>query len=225
MRTEEENNEWKAEAPYLASLPKENPFLVPEQYFDKLPGTISNSLYAKKLKEEITASGFIVPDQYFNSLAERIQTETIQLITAVFPASTGFTTPDLYFQKLQSSILAKTITAAVVPETIVTPLPARKESRIIRLWHSNLLKYASAACFVLVTAFGFYLNHQDFSKDTTTSVDMANEQMLYDIDEQDIIDHIEGNTAEDKKITPSDADMENYILNNYSQNDLSSDYN
>ena len=54
--------------------------------------------------------------------------------------------------------------------------------------------------------------------------DMAMEQMLYDIDEEAIIEHIETNPELIQKATASELAMENYILSNYSQNDLETDF-
>lgn len=260
MKTDIENNEWKAEAPYLASLPKVNPFSVPEHYFNTLPDLIHNSVFAEELKKKIPVSGFIVPDQYFNNSADqffnvikdRILAETAEDIHVDFPKETGFSTPDLYFQNLQSRILAKTtgetvfeqslkdnrIVAEISPLAVVKPLTIKRTltaeessanvkplgdvkplTKITRLWHSGLLKYTSAACFILVSAFGLYLNQQNFQKEAGAA-EIANEQMLYDINEQDIIDHIQGISAD--KQTVSNTDLESYLLNNYSQNELSS---
>jgi len=240
MKTDEENNEWKAEAPYLASLQKVNPFIVPENYFDTLPDAISNSVYFDELKQTVPASGFTVPDNYFVSLQDRIQFATTDDTFSIseplldkFPVNAGYSTPDQYFQKLQSRILAQTVEleqpVAIIPSlnNAITPnlekeIKPKAESKIVRLWHSGLLKYASAACFIVVAAFGIYLNQQNFSQEST-SVEIANEQMLYDIDEQDIIDHVEGNVIDEPKTKMTNAELETYILNNYSQNDLSSE--
>jgi len=256
MKTDDENNEWKAEAPYLASLQKVNPFIVPENYFDTLPDAISNSVYFDELKQTVPASGFTVPDNYFVSLQDRIQFATTDNTGSIseplldkFPVNAGYSTPDQYFQKLQSRILAQTVDleghAAIAPtlghtlthsqEHAIAPSPEhtitsnpeketkpKTQSKIVRLWHSGLLKYASAACFIVVAAFGLYLNQQNFSQEST-SVEIANEQMLYDIDEQDIIDHVEGSVIDEPKTKMTKAELETYILNNYSQNDLSSE--
>jgi len=227
MKTDVENNEWKAEAPYLASLQKENPFRVPEQYFDALPESIANSVYLNELKEEIDVTGFTVPDEYFSSLHSRILAETSESVLNSLPVSDGYNVPDQYFQTLQSKILAKTtaleleVTKLELAETTIKAQPVKSTSKIVRLWHSGLLKYASAACFILVSTFGLYLNQHSFTKESA-AIDIANEQMLYDISEQDIIDHVQGNTSDEPKSSIPDTDMENYILNNYSQNDLSS---
>lgn len=216
MTTDVENNEWKAEAPYLAGLPKVNPFDIPEQYFNSLPSSISSSLYAERLKEQIRETGFTVPENYFGELSELIslQTNSTHILNTVVKQN-GYSTPDSYFQKLQANILAKTVEEVK---------PVVQQTRMVKLWHSDLLKYASAACFILVTAFRLYLNQQNF-REESTKTELANEQMLFDIDEQDIIDHVQGNNAEEQipvLNVASQAELETYILNNYSQNDLSS---
>jgi len=200
---------WKQEAPYLASLQKENPFSVPEKYFNELPELINGGLYADKLREVIPMSGFTVPEAYFSELQNRISIET-EIISKLqnFPKNEGHQTPDLYFEKLQSRILAKTTEVA---------LPVKHEPKIIRLWHNDLIKYASVACFILVTAFGLFLNQQ---REIGIS-EIANEQMLYDMNEQDIIDHIQGDNTAVKNSDTTNENLETYILNNFSQSELS----
>ncbi|AMQ00262.1 hypothetical protein AY601_3396 [Pedobacter cryoconitis] len=266
MKHDIEDNEWKQEAPYLASLEKENPFSVPQEYLNTLPELIHGAIYADELKEAISMSGFIVPDQYFNILQDSIFAEATGNGLQDLPKADGFHTPDLYFQKLQANVLAKTADLAVKSKAIEQDLPAdfsetglyaktirnnasaenntatKNGPKFIRLWSSDLVKYASAACFILVTAFGLYLNQQNFNTESK-SAELVTEQALYDINEQDIIDHIEGNnvdvsndhTAVSNKNTAisndntaisndntANADLETYILNNYSQSDLSS---
>lgn len=218
MTTDVENNEWKAEAPYIAGLPKVNPFGVPEQYFSTNLSSLNAQIYLAGLKTENQSQGFTVPENYFEDLKDQIyfQTAGKHFLNDTL-SQNGYNTPDNYFAKLQSNILAKTTEADV--------LVVVKETKIVRLWHSDLLKYASAACFILITAFGLYLNQQNFSQQSKTaemSTELANEQMLYDIDEQDIIDHVQGNNVEEQQPAASQAEIESYILNNYSQNDLSS---
>lgn len=226
MKTDIENNEWKEEAPYLAGLKKENPFSVPEQYFDALPETIINSVYLSELKEEMPVPGFSVPDQYFSSLQDRILAQTTGGILNSLPSSEGFSVPDQYFQKLQSKILDRVAVEKQIPSAVEEEIiPVKAESKIVRLWRSGLLKYASAACFVLATTFGLYLNQQHQITAAASANDIANEQMLYDISEQDVIDHVQGTPADAKTNSKANADLENYILNNFSQNDLSSAIN
>lgn len=229
MKHDIEDNEWKQEAPYLASLEKENPFSVPQEYLKTIPELIHDAIYVDELKEAIAMSGFIVPDQYFNFLQDSIFAQATGNGLQALPKADGFHTPDLYFQKLQANILAKTVASDNSAKTIVSTNLAKREPELFRLWRNDLVKYASAACFILVTAFGLYLNQQKFNTESKSS-DLVSEQVLYDMNEQDIIDHIEGNNADISKVNnanvsndnTTNADLETYILNNYSQSDLSS---
>lgn len=239
MKHDIEDNEWKQEAPYLASLEKENPFGVPQEYLNTLPELIHGAIYVYELKEATPMSGFIVPDQYFNILQDSIFAEATGNGLQNLPKAEGFHIPDLYFQKLQANILAKTVSsdfstkaieqdqhvqlveADFFAKTIVNTTSEKHEPKLIRLWHNDLVKYASAACFILVTAFGLYLNQQNYTTESRNA-DLVSEQTIYDLNEQDIIDHIEGNNVDVSNDNTANADLETYILNNYSQSDLSS---
>jgi len=151
-------------------------------------------------------TGFTTPENYFAGLTERINARVfMEQLKAGAPANGGYTVPGDYFENLTSAILAKTSNESALPQ-----------GRIVRLWHSKLLKYASAACFLLIAGAGLYFNNQQ----PVNYTELASEQMLYDIDEQVIIEHIEANHVTQPKSSAADAALENYILNNYSQNDL-----
>nr|WP_068891727.1 hypothetical protein [Pedobacter panaciterrae] len=156
----------------------------------------------------VRETGFTTPLHYFDELSEsinaRISAEKFKSVIQ----NDGHTVPDNYFEKLQANILAKTITE---DKQIVKP-------KVVRLWKSSLVKYASAACFLLVTGIGLYFNKQSPAQQSVTAD--STEQMLYDIDEQVIIDHISSNDLAQPKPNAADTDLENYILTNYSQNEL-----
>jgi len=157
----------------------------------------------------IRETGFTTPAHYFDELSESINARiSAEKFKAVIQ-NDGHTVPDNYFEKLQANILAKTTAET---EQIVKP-------KVVRLWSSSLLKYATAACFLLVTGLGLYFNQQNPAQQTA-SADLATEQMLYDIDEQAIIDHISSADITQPKSTAVDIDLENYILTNYSQSEL-----
>ncbi|PIG99622.1 hypothetical protein CS542_05095 [Pedobacter sp. IW39] len=65
------------------------------------------------------------------------------------------------------------------------------------------------------------MNQQNFNTESRSS-DLASEQVIYDMNEQDIIDHIEGNNVDVSMTTPPMRIWKLYSLNNYSQSDLSS---
>ena len=155
-------------------------------------------------------TGFTTPENYFAELTERINSAVfIEQMKANVPADKGYTLPDKYFEKLTSAVLAKTIEEQPVQQT-----------KVVKLWHSKLLKYASAACFLLIAGAGLYFNNQQYQPQPKEYVEIAGEQMLYDIDEEVIIEHIEASQSGQTKSSAEDEALENYILNNYSQNDL-----
>lgn len=160
-------------------------------------------------------TGFTTPSNYFEGLSEGIQARLAEEKLKSTVTDNGFAVPEGYFDRLQADILSKISGSSL----------ARPEPKLLRLWHSKLLKYASAACFLIIAGIGtLYYNQQPEAVAVSMTEDMATEQMLYDIDEDVIIEHIETNAALLPKATASEIAMENYILNNYSQNDLETDF-
>ncbi|WEK20108.1 MAG: hypothetical protein P0Y49_02955 [Candidatus Pedobacter colombiensis] len=213
MDNKVENNDWKKEAPTLAGLSVYHPFSVPEEYFEDLTFHISSAIYLEKMRAEVDKSGFTIPANYFNELSTQLNSELVkEKIKAVMPESNDYTVPTNYFEQLQSNILSKTI----------NEVKSAQSARVVRLWHSKLLKYASAACFVILSTVGFYFYQQHIPAQKLTYNDLATEQILYDIDEDVIIDHIKDNGLQQTKPMPTDVALENYILNNYSQNEIAS---
>jgi len=207
MENDLENSDWKNEAPYLAGLGMKSPFATPEGYFEQLPEHIHQAIYLENLKAELPEDGFKIPENYFDELSAGIEAKLATGRLKEMVPNNGFAVPGDYFNQLQAKISEKTST---------------KETKIVRLWHSKLLKYASAACFVLISAAGIYF-YPGNSTGQSASADLANEQMLYDIDENTIIEHIQSNSLKAESPAVADADLENYILSNYSQNDIASD--
>ena len=162
------------------------------------------------MREEFPGeTGFTIPENYFAGLTERINARVfLEQIKDNDAADGGYIVPTGYFEDLTSAILSKT-----------TNENGRSEKKVVKLWHSKMLKYASAACFLLIAGAGLYFNTQSDQKQVVNYTEMTSEQMLYDIDEEVIIQHIEANQAV-PATSASDAELENYILNNYSQNDL-----
>ena len=193
----------------LENIPKKNPFSVPDGYFDESKSRIENAVFMDRLKSRTTETGFTVPDNYFEELPQQIAAEISLSNLKDRTKTSGFSTPVNYFEKLQSNITAVT--------------SEKKEPRILKLWHSSLMKYASAACFVLLSATGMYFYQHQSSAQQTAYSDLATEQMLYDIDEDVIIDHIKDSNLQAAKPAVTDVALENYILSNYSQNDIATD--
>lgn len=209
-----ENNDWINEAPTLAAMGKRNPFAVPDGYFESVEEQVFSAVFFDGLKENTNENSFEVPQNYFEELTERIET---RIRLSEMPKAQPFAVPDNYFDTLQSRINNKI--AAEIPQ---------KTAKILPMWRKNIVKYASAACFVLMASFGayFYQNSTSVPVAKTPLADLANEQVLYDIDENTIIEHLEAqNTSSSKTKAVSDTEMENYILSNFSSSDLTQELN
>jgi len=212
-----ENNDWINEAPALAAMGKRNPFSVPDGYFENCDEAIFSSIFIDGVKQNTKSNSFEVPQNYFEELTERIETNVA--LSQIVKPENAFAVPENYFDTLQDRIASKIATTEV-----------KKEPKIIPLWRKSFVKYASAACFVLMVSFGFYFYQNNASTETLPiqTADFSTEQMLYDIDESTIIEHIESqnvNSSVTNAKSASDTDMENYILNNYSSSDLTQELN
>lgn len=213
-----ENNDWMSEAPVLAAMEKHQPFSVPDGYFENSEEAIFSAVFLDGLKQQTSNNTFEVSQHYFENLAERIQTQIA--LSEIPKAAKAFTVPENYFDTLQSRITER-----------IAVLEPKREAKVVPLWRKNIVKYASAACFLLMASFGIYF-YQNGSTNAVNQIQAAdavvNEQLLYDIDESTIIDHLEkqNTTSSNIKTTSaSDTEMENYILSNFSSGDLAQELN
>ena len=205
MNIQDENMEWEMEASHLASLPRTTPYRVPDNYFDGLQERINQSVFVDGLMQKEN-QGFTVPQNYFEDLGNHIESRIALDQIKSLVQNDGFKTPANYFNQLNAEILSKT--SALAPKT-----------KIVRLWGSDLMRYASAACFIVLVASGLYINERSVVTLNRTA-ELANEQMLYDIDESVIVEHIQESQNVNTS-SVSNTEIENYILDNYSSNDLS----
>jgi hypothetical protein len=204
MNEIDENIDWKKEAPLLASLSRSTPFCVHPLYFEELQDRIHQSVFVDGLMQK-DHQCYTIPENYFEELGANISAKIAIDKFKISADNDGFKTPVNYFDNLNAKILSKT--AAVKPET-----------KVLKLWSSDLMRYAAAACFILITASGLYVNQLNTLKQNRNT-EIASEQVLYDIDESVIIEHLIENQSL-TSVSPSDTELENYILNHYSANDL-----
>lgn len=160
------------------------------------------------LRGKLGGPGFSVPENYFDQLNQDIQTRISVEKLKDLSNHNGFEVPELYFQQLNVKINKRIMEDQGV-----------KESKVIHLWHSDLFKYATAACFILIAAFGLYFNN-NHAVTAAAVPNFTNEQILFDIDEQVIIDQVQENQVLQTHTIASEQEMEAYILSNYSQNDI-----
>jgi hypothetical protein len=213
-----ENNEWMNEAPFLAKLPRTNPFSTPPGYFEGLQENINASVYLDRLKDQAGPMSLQVPEGYFEEFKDRIYSRIAEEELKDLVQEGGFAVPEGYFENLNSRIMAQVAEPALV---------VKKNTPVFKLWHSNAMKYSTAACIVIISAIGLYLNEPPTTTVASKTVQVQKaskeDQALYDIDEQVIIEEMPtGSTQQTANTTATQTEMEDYILNNYSQNDISS---
>jgi hypothetical protein len=105
MTRDLENREWLNEYPSLKQVNANNPFTVPDGYFDGLGERVTSAITIEALKNKMPLSGFAVPENYFDELSANIQSK-IHLNNAI-SNDTGFTVPDKYFEELSASIQSR----------------------------------------------------------------------------------------------------------------------
>jgi hypothetical protein len=199
----EENIDWENEAPFLAGIEKKTPFRIPENYFDELPAKINNMVFLDGLNAS-NSNGFTVPENYFESLTAQIESEIALHNLKTNVKNGGFNVPGSYFETLSAEIINR-----------ITPSQPKK----LRLWQTNVFKYASAACLVLFTASGIFYNNYYQKTQSVAKIELANDMMLYDIDESTIREHLRESQASTANMA-SEAEIETYILNHLSSTDI-----
>ncbi|MDB5109066.1 MAG: hypothetical protein JWR67_180 [Mucilaginibacter sp.] len=140
MTTDMENREWLNDYPLLKQVNSNNPFTVPDGYFDELEQRVTSGIWLDELKNKTPLSGYTVPENYFEELNSNIQSRiNIENALAVSESS-GFIVPENYFEELNSNIqsrinienaLNKENTGYTVPENYFEGLNNQIKSRIL----------------------------------------------------------------------------------------------
>ncbi len=139
MNTEDINMDWEKDAPLLASIIKANPFKVPANYFEDLGEKIQSEVFLDNLNSN--TDGFKTPIAYFDNLGEQIINQI--KLQEIIVGDLGFATPQNYFENAKQQTL-KSIQI--------------KKKGIARIINLSLVRYAAAACILMITSFGIYIN-------------------------------------------------------------------
>lgn len=209
MNKDLENTEWKEFAPSLANRQKVDTFSTPTDYFKNLLPKINTSIFLNELEHNQEFYGLEVPKDYFENLSDQIETSVY--LSENIKNSPSFEIPPNYFEQLQQKIEVKTFKST-----------SKTNRKNIKLW-SRVTRYAVAASILVVASVGIYRYTENTANvPISTGVnDMASEQFLYDIDENTIIQHIETEQKVPvKNVSANEADMESYLINHYTANEL-----
>ena len=183
MNSERGNREWLNEYMSLKQVNPNNPFKVPDGYFDELEQQIVSFIKLDELKTSAPSQGFTVPENYFEELSSNINSR-INIEEASDKEATGFEVPAGYFedlsQQIQSRImveeaLTESAETFAVPQDYFNQLtenilnktsnqpevvkPEIKRNGIVRqLFASSAFKYATAACLTLAVGATIFLS-------------------------------------------------------------------
>jgi len=104
MTIDIENKEWPEDGKLPDLVGKDNPFAVPEGYFEGLDECVMAAVRMEELKSDTPE--FTVPDGYFEQLTGNIQAR-IAVEQAINKQDAGFTVPAAYFENLSDNIQSR----------------------------------------------------------------------------------------------------------------------
>ena len=181
------NREWLNDFELLKKVNPNNPFTVPDSYFNELNERIVSGIRLNDLKQN-SQQEFTVPENYFTELSGNIMSRIH--IEQALNRPTGFTTPDNYFEDLTTQIqsrvkieeiLSGTAEGMTVPEGYFERLNknilnktvnqdiVKRKTIVRRMFNSPIFKYATAACFLAIVGGGVFFSSTDPVKKHRTS--------------------------------------------------------
>lgn len=166
--------ELQAVSPYLAAMPRGNPYVVPVGYFESLPAAITAESEDKILFNSILNIAYSVPENYFEGLAQNIMTK----IAITEEDNLSEEAPILY------SLTRQPVYS--VPEGYfaqVIPIPGAKTKVVAIKSYRRVIQYAAAAMVsgILVTGAFMYTDSHHYveqEKAKQSSVVKSNETVL-----------------------------------------------
>lgn len=182
MNENTENTDWLNDFSALKKHSSENPFLVPENYFEEQQERIHSAIYVNDLKLNMPSEGFTVPSGYFENMQQQvlsvIQLEAIRSVNEPLVKSnaffdeqqsiiaarikineyaehgSGFSVPDQYFAELTNRINKKTSIKEV-----------QQPAKVRSLFTRAAWKYATAACIAVAVATGVLVKQYQAAHD------------------------------------------------------------
>jgi hypothetical protein len=172
MKSDMEDRKWLDDYMSLKQINPNNPFTVPEGYFDEFENRVTSYIHLDELRPA-DAENFTVPENYFDELSSNIQSRI-----NIEVENTGFDIPENYFDTLQEHINARIAVEEVLEETdkhftvpanyferlnqdilnkTVNLQTTQRRGIVRKMFATGAFKYAAAACFALVIGTGVYI--------------------------------------------------------------------
>ncbi len=184
MNSERGNREWLNEYMSLKQVNPENPFTVPEGYFDESEQQIVSFIKLDALKTGAPSQGFTMPENYFEELSDNIHSR-INIEEALDKEATGFEVPEGYFENLSQQIQSRIMVGEALNEPVETfavpqdyfnqltenilnkttnqpeitkPEVVKRKGIVRQLFATPAFKYATAACLTLAVGATIFLS-------------------------------------------------------------------
>ena len=179
--------DWLNDYPELGKHSRNNPFAVPQNYFEDQQERIKEAIFTEELKQNIPSGGFNIPENYFDDLQQRIfsmvELEKIRKpdalpenkvdffeeqqsiiiarikINQAADTGSGFIVPEKYFETLSDQILQK-----------VTVKEAIKPVKLRSIFAKGLWKYATAASIAIAVVAGFVVKQYEAAHNVQTQL-------------------------------------------------------
>lgn len=143
---------------------KENPFAVPDGYFEQLLDTTSFS--AKFAAQQEDNQAWKVPQGYFENLQSRIQSQ-VALEDTLARSTGGFQVPEGYFESLNRKITEQVMHAKPI---------ATGSSRIRKFPFKTWARYAAAASLLIIST--LFIRNWDANAIQETELEKISDQEI-----------------------------------------------
>jgi hypothetical protein len=205
MDVNDMDERWDKRFPLLRAVGKENPFNVPDGYFDDMRQQVTSRIIIESITSSDSEGNLTVPDGYFDTLEDQIMSSIRVGKLKDLTEDGGFTVPEGYFNSLNDSIKQK------------AGLVEKPEDPKVRTLVPSWLKYAAAACMMISATAGLYLFQKSDSIDKQLAYipdEAIVEYLLVNSDAGDmpvIIDNINSTADLNPEIELSDQEIEQYL--------------
>ena len=105
MKSDMDNREWLDDYMSLKQVNTNNPFKVPDNYFEEFAQRAASRAFIDGVNGN-AGEGFTIPEDYFNTLEGNLQSR-IALEAALHNSAPGFTVPDDYFSEMQANLQSR----------------------------------------------------------------------------------------------------------------------
>ena len=201
-------------SPYLAAVPKLNPYSVPSEYFDGISDTIVDEIRDNQLLNSNLNITYSVPEQYFEGLAQsilaKIALEEEDNLAQLAPVLTAVSKKNVY-----------SVPTGYFTQPVAIPAEEAQSGKLVTLKkYRRFIQYAAAAMVagILVSGAFLYTDSKSFmEQEKKERLDIpaparSNDSLLYDagMKDNDSVEAEEEAEETTLKINKSSVDSQSH---------------